>query len=160
MKETEEKKTIEPLTLKSLLALIEASAGTTMFRHLYAEVDGVEQDILEDGNLSCAFYVSGVLAIFGLIDRLHTTVSGTVTALEKAGWQKTDNLKPGCVIVWDKPRDNSHNHQHIGFYLGDETAIANSTEKKVIAKNHYTYGGEEQSSQRQILAIYGHPGLS
>ncbi|MFA5736570.1 MAG: hypothetical protein WC893_00140 [Candidatus Paceibacterota bacterium] len=160
MEEKNKDKIIKPLTLKSFLAVIEASVGTEMFRHLYAKVDGEEKDILEDGKLSCAFYVSSLLAIFGLIDRLHATVNGTITALEKAGWEKTDDLKPGCVIVWDKPLDNSHNHQHIGFYLGNEMAISNSTEKKIIAKNHYTYGDKDQLSYREILAIYNHSDLN
>ena len=123
-------------------------------------MDGEEKDILEDGNLSCAFYVSGILAIFGLVDRLHTTVIGTVTALERAGWQKTDNLKPGCVIVWDKPEDNSHEHKHIGFYLGDDKAISNIWQEGKPDIHHFTFGLESTDSFRPIIAIYTHQELN
>lgn len=160
MEEKNKDKIIKPLTLKSFLAVIEASVGTEMFRHLYAKVDGGEKDILEDGKLSCAFYVSSLLAIFGLIDRLHATVNGTITALEKAGWEKTDDLKPGCVIVWDKPRDNSHEHKHIGFYLGDKKAISNIWQEGKPNIHHFTFGLEDTDSFRPIIAIYTHQELN
>lgn len=153
------KSQIKILTLKTFLTLVKKSAGTEMFRQIFAEVDGREVDITENGNLSCAFYVSGLLAIFGLIDKIHATVSGTRKAMEAAGWIETTEMVPGAVLVWDKPQDGSHNHQHIGFYLGEEQAISNISRLGQPGVHHFTFGPSGTNSYREIIAVYYHPQL-
>ena len=150
---------VKPLALETLLTMLENSVGTKMFQTIWAEVDGEKKDITEQGNLSCAFYVSGVLAMFGLIDRIHSTVSGTVLEMEKYGWQKTKVLKPGVVMVWNPGENSQFTNQHIGFYLGQEQAISNSWQKGVIAKHHYTFGKVGSKEYRPIVAMYRHPKL-
>lgn len=89
---------------KTYLQATENSVGTEMFKHMYASVDGgPEQDILKNGELSCAFYVSSVLVMFDLIQEPHTTVESTIKELREAGWQEVPDLEsadPGAVIVW------------------------------------------------------------
>ena len=51
----------------SYLAMVRNSLGAKLFRNLYAEVKGKEQDILRNGDLSCAFYVAMLLHQFPLI---------------------------------------------------------------------------------------------
>lgn len=155
----QDKSQIKILTLKTFLTLVKKSAGTEMFRQIFAEVDGREVDITENGNLSCAFYVSGLLAIFGLIDKIHATVSGTRKAMEAAGWIETTEMMPGAVLVWDKPQDGSHNHQHIGFYLGEEQAISNIWQEGKPEIHHFTFGLESAGTHRPIIAIYIHEKL-
>ncbi len=47
---------------KNLLTSIESSLGSTLFRNLYMVVDDTSSDVLQDGELSCAYYVSSLLA--------------------------------------------------------------------------------------------------
>ncbi len=159
-KNSEKRSNVKPLQLDTLLGVLEKSEGVEMFQSIYAEIEGVKKDITEKGNLSCGFFVSGVLAIFGLIDRLHGTVSGTVSAMERSGWQKTGNLSPGAVIVWGPPVDGSFSHDHIGFYLGDQQAISNIWQKRVPGKHHVTFGAQGTKTYRPILAVYEHNELS
>ena len=153
------KSKIKILTLKTFLTVVKKSAGTEMFRQIFAEVDGHEVDITENGNLSCAFYVSGLLAMFGLIDKIHATVSGTRKAMEAAGWVETTEMTPGAVLVWGKPQDGSHDHQHIGFYLGENQAISNISRLGQPGFHHFTFGGEKVDPHRKIVAVYSHPQL-
>jgi len=150
---------IKPLPLETLLLMLKKSVGTTLFQTLYMEVRGHKKDVTEKGNLSCAFYVSSVLAIFGLIDRLHSTVSGTEKALIEAGWRKTTVLKPGVILIWGKAKKSTHDHLHIGFYLNDNKAISNIWQKRVPQKHHFTFGKEGSDTFRSILAMYYHPSL-
>ncbi|OHA59679.1 MAG: hypothetical protein A2589_02370 [Candidatus Vogelbacteria bacterium RIFOXYD1_FULL_46_19] len=150
---------VKPLTLDTLLTVVEKSVGTKMFQTIYAEVDGQKKDITRAGDLSCAFFVSGVLSMFGLVDRLHSTVTGTVKALEIAGWKKTKNLEPGAVIVWGPSVDGSFTHDHLGFYLGAEEAVSNIWQKHVPGKHYYTFAKTGSGKYRPILAIYRHSKL-
>ncbi|MDQ5958094.1 MAG: hypothetical protein QG665_442 [Patescibacteria group bacterium] len=151
---------IKPLTLETVLTVIETSVGSKMFQSAFFLVGKDKKDILNKGDLSCAFFVSGVLAMFGLVDKVHATVSGTAKALETAGWQKTKKLVPGVVVVWDKPQDGSFDHQHIGFYLGDEVAISNNSKKGTPAKHHITFGKIGTPKYRPIIVMYKHKNLS
>lgn len=147
---------IKPLLFDTYLAMINNAVGSQMFKNGYAEFDGVKKDVVNDGELSCAIFVSSILKIFSLIDEPHATVKSTVVKMEAAGWQKTEELKPGCVLVWEEKVIDGQPHFHIGFYVGDNEAVSNSTEAKVIAKHHYTYGVKNGEPIRKIMSIYYH----
>ncbi len=149
--------TIKPLLFDTYLAMINNAVGSEMFKNGYASFDGVKKDVLNDGELSCAIFVSSILAIFNLIDEPHATVKSTATKMEEAGWQKTEDLKPGCVLVWEEKIIDGQPHLHIGFYVGDEEAVSNSTEARVIAKHHYTYGENDNKPVRAVTSMYMHP---
>lgn len=150
---------IKPLLLATLMSVVEKSPGTKMFQTIYAEVDGKKTDVTKDGDLSCAFFVSGVLSMFDLVDRIHATVKGTVRAMEIAGWKETKQLKSGAVIKWGPSTDGSFSHEHLGFYLSDNQAISNINYKRTPGCHHLTFGKEGIGRHRPILAIYYHSKL-
>jgi hypothetical protein len=118
---------------KNYLATINALPDSQLFRHLYAvDEDGKEQDIADDGNLSCAYVVSTVVHVFGWIDRPHATVKSTVTALEKSGWRETKAPRPGDIVYW--PLGETEN-EHIGFCIDDKTAISNNCQAHAPKKH-------------------------
>lgn len=132
------------------LALIRNSVGTKTFRNIFAKVDGKKKDILEDGNLSCAYYVSSLLTIAGLISGVHATVSGTVRDLVKNGWIEIKKPKQGAVIVWENVDFGlGEVHGHIGFYIGDNKAVSNDYKKGCPAIHGWTYNGK-----RKIKTIF------
>lgn len=108
------------LIIQTYLSMIRSSVGTTMFRHVFAEADGVRKDLLEDGQLSCAFYVSSMLSMFHLIGAQHTTVASTVKDLLEHGWREIVDPREGCVLVWESQvqKPGSGPHEHIGLYGG------------------------------------------
>ncbi len=132
---------------KSYLAMIKNSQGTKMFSDYFAFVKGKSKNLLKKGRLSCAFFVSSVLKIFNLIESVHLTVKGTIKDLKKSGWQKTKRPKIGDILVWEKEQG----HFHIGFYLGKNQAISNSSKKGFPEKHHYTYKGK-----RKIIEIFSY----
>ncbi len=135
---------------RSLFALIKNSLGSKFFRFLYFFDNKKSKDILENGNLSCAFYISVILRILGLIKECHTTVDGLIKDMGDSSWQKVDKLQKGAVIVWE-PKDS---HKHIGFYLGNRKAVSNSSSKRspiIHSVNH---------QRRNLIAIYIHEELA
>ena len=151
------------LKKETLLAMIEGSLGTKMFRHLYAIVGGEERDLLQDGQLSCAFYVSKMLVMNDLLPSSHATLAGLERTLEASSeWQKTEELTPGCLVVWE-PWELGENgpHGHVGFYIGGEEVVSHKDDACAPTKHHYTYGVKDDGSpKRKIVAIYTHPILS
>lgn len=140
---------------ETYLAMIENSIDSSMFKTFYAQVNGKKSDIMRNGNLSCALYVSAVLKLFDLIKKVHGTVKGTVHDMEKHGWKKVKLPQKGDVIVWEAMQDEQREtHTHIGFALGNAKAISNSSKSRVPKKHHFTFGTLRGQSRRNITATY------
>ena len=125
-----------------------------MFRNLYLEKDNRKIDITEDGELSCAFFVSNILLIWGLISEGHATIKGTVKDMEESGWKKVSlkEIKPGDVVVWEEKKcARGGCHSHIGFYIGKEKTISHSDGVRAISAHHWTY-----NNKRNIVAVYAY----
>lgn len=137
------------LIKKTYLKLIRNSVGTKMFRNFYLEQDSATFDATRGGELSCAYYVSGLLVIFQLIKSVHGTVTSTEKDLETSGWVKTDKPVPGDVIIWEPMDNDSDSNKHIGFYIGKNKAISNSSTKRKVIIHDWTY-----NNTRKIKSIY------
>lgn len=150
-----EKQSVGILKKESYIAMIQNAEGANLFRNLYASVNGEKVDIVKDGKRSCAFFCSLVLHYFNLIETPHATVSGLENDLVKSGWHKTDTPNAGDVIIWEPKLQGETATTHSGFYIGDDQAISNDWEKGVPAKNHMTYGTNDDGTPvRAIIAIY------
>jgi hypothetical protein len=146
------KRKFEYLRPESYLVMIKNSVGTKMFRTFYVKDEkGRTTDILKNGDLSCPVFVCHILLAFGLIQKSHFTVARTVDDLVESGFKKVTvkAMKPGDVIVWAAHKGRTGYHTHIGFFVGKDRAISNSSKKREVAKHHYTYGGK-----REISAVY------
>lgn len=134
------------------LAMIKGAVGSNQYRHLYTEAG----DILEDGNLSCAFFVSALLHHFGWIASPHATVTGLERDLVTSGWEKVAEPQPGDVIIWEKQQQaGKSEHLHSGFWLSPELAVSNSPEQGVPIEHHPTFGTKEDGSPvRAVIALY------
>jgi len=144
---------IAPLLKESYLTMIKNSKNSRMFANFYVKLDGKRKDITKDGRFSCAYFVSCILKIFGLISDIHLTVKGTIRDLLKSGWVSIRKPKIGSVLVWEEKnfgtRDRPDRHYHIGFYIGNNRAVSNSSSKKKIAIHHFTF-----NNKRKIVKIY------
>ncbi|MGC8776142.1 MAG: hypothetical protein ACP5QN_02425 [Minisyncoccia bacterium] len=136
---------------KSLKVLIQNSLNSKFFRSLYFFAPLKSKDVLQNGDLSCAFYVSVILKILGLIENLHTTVSSTVKDLKQFGWYEIKKPKFGAIILWDlKPQGKN---MHLGFCLNKNKAVSNSSKLKSPQIHNIHY------ENRKIKAIYFHNDL-
>ncbi len=156
------KQKVIPIIFDTYIAVIKNSVGSKMFRNFYAKVDGKKTDIMKNGDLSCAWFVSSLLYLFKLIKDAHATVNGTIKDLQQSGWKKIKKPKIGSVIVWEKiDFGNKDFHKHIGFYIGNNKAISTSNSKKgqpII--HHWTYGIKRNKPVRKVKAIFWHKKLN
>jgi hypothetical protein len=144
--------------LPTYLKAVQNSVGSNLFRNQYYRIKGRVVDVLEDGDLSCATYVTTILYIFDLIQDRHTTVNGTVEDIQKSGWYEIKKPKKGALILWGfKKKDDGTQgkHRHVGFYINPQTAISNSSDTRVVAQHHPTFGKFSSGEvRRDILAYY------
>ena len=82
------------------LAAIKNSVGSKFFRNMYAYDGRKRIDVLENGNLSCAYFVSTILKHFGLLKKVHATVKNTVKDLKRSGGKSGNKPKNGSVLVY------------------------------------------------------------
>lgn len=151
-----QKQKVTPLLRDTYFAMIKNSIGTKLFRNFYACIDGRKIDVMKNGGLSCAFFVSSLLSIIGLTQATHGTVESTIEDMKRSGWKPVKKLAPGSIIVWEEKKE----HKHIGFYIGNDKALSNSSRKRSPAIHHFAYGIKNGKPVRKIGAIYWHPKLS
>jgi hypothetical protein len=147
---------IKRQNFKNFLAVVENSLGSTMFRNLWVMDEAKQEhfDAMENGNLSCAFYASSILKIFGKMIDYHGTVEGMEKEMLDSGVEQVsqEQLEEGDVIIWEargNPEDNGKMHRHIGFYIGKDWAISNSSENGFPIRHHCNYNG-----QRKIEKVF------
>jgi len=147
------------LLKKNYFRVIENSEGSKMFRDYFACYDGRTKNLTEGGELSCAFFVSSILYLFGLIKNIHLGVIketedinpiGLLEDMEKSGWFEISRPKKGCVLLWEKIDD----HFHVGFFLGNKKAISTSSKKRKVVIHNYRFNGK-----RKIEKIFWHKKL-
>lgn len=149
------------LQKESYLAMIRNAIGANLFRNLYATVDGEKKDILKDGQLSCASFVSSILYLLYLIKTPHTTVAGLERDLVGSGWKKTDAPHPGDILVWEPSLQADEVNAHVGFFIGGDRAISNSWQTRTPTEHHVTFGtNADRSPARAITTVYTHDLLS
>ena len=140
----------------SYLKIILNSQGVHFWRNFYIKKGDRKEDILENGDLSCAFFVSTILLIFGLIDKVHFTVEGTFKAMKQKGWREIKKLKPGSVLIWEKQKG----HKHIGFFIGKNSTISNLAKSKTPQRHHLTFCKTKKGQPiRKIEKILWHKKL-
>jgi len=145
------------LLRESYLAMIENSPGTKMFRSVFAETEnGKKEDILNDGKLSCAYFVSSLLLPFRLIERVHVTVPGTMKDLTASGWGLIDVVREGAVVLWrSREYPDGEAHAHVGFALRAGEAVSTDYAKKEVVRHPMT----ELNGRREVESLWWHPAL-
>lgn len=145
----------------SYLFAIKNSLGSTMFQEFYLEDEKGELfDALKGGDVSCGNFVSWILFRFQYIQQPHLTVKGIEKDLLESGWAVVKEAEAGDVIVWAPTRDHDPDtmHTHIGFSIGGDQAISNSTKLRHPNQHHLTFGTQEDGTPtREITAIYRKP---
>ncbi len=141
---------------QTYLEMIRGSIGSHLFRRLYVEKGGKPVDILDDGRLSCAFFVSSILKHFDLVETPHATVAGLVRDMSASGWHNDWNPLYGTVLVWEPiSQAGGESHAHVGFWLDELRAISHSDTARVPIIHSTSMG----FPARRITAIYRHPFL-
>ena len=143
------------------LAAVKNSVGSKFFRNMYALNGRKQIDILENGNLSCAYFVSTILRHFMLIKKVHTTVKNTVLDMKKSGWKSLNKPKIGSVLIYEEKYfpESGNRHIHIGFFVGNGKTISTSSKYRTPI----IHGWQKEPSSdkpRKVIEILWHKKLT
>lgn len=148
--------------LDTYLAMVSGSVGSCQYRSLYVNKNGDNFDVINDGDLACAFYVSSILHTMNLIKNgVHTTVQFVESDMTDSGWQKVEEPRAGAVVVWEnKNGDDGATHKHIGICLDEKFCVSTSPKERSPIK-HEIYGLVHHNGQkRNVDSSYFHPTLT
>ena len=138
---------------KTLVSTVNGSVGSKMFRKCHFNIRNKSTEVLDNGDLACAFYVSTILIMFSLIKELHTTVLALEKDMIDSGWKRIENPRVGSVIIYGpKTYESGKIHRHLGFFVGAGKVVDNSSEKKMPVKRKWNY--------RKVESIWWHNKLS
>lgn len=146
---------------RTYLAMIVGSVGSNQYRFLYVCSPDGSKDVIGDGDLACAYFVSSIPTLFGLMnDGVHTTVDETICDLESSGWEKIQSPRPRCIVIWGKKfRSPPPGHRHIGFYIGDDKVVSNDFVSGSPRRHMLLEKDVSGQVIRQVESFYYHPRL-
>jgi hypothetical protein len=153
---------VERLPKETLLKMIENAPDTRLFRSLFVrdKDTGVVEDATNNGEYSCAFFVSGLLTLAGYLPRIHGTVKGLRKKLQELNYEiiSEDMMQPGDIIFWEKMMfPNGLENEHVGFVLNKETAISTSFKKQQVVSHPLVTPGGVSKEPRKITLILRAP---
>ncbi|PIZ95758.1 MAG: hypothetical protein COX80_03440 [Candidatus Magasanikbacteria bacterium CG_4_10_14_0_2_um_filter_33_14] len=137
-------KNTKSLFKETYLSVIKNSVGTKSFQNFYAKINNKKQDIMNGGELSCAFFVSSITTMFGLSARVHGTVDNAVKDFLNFGWVEIKKPRIGAILIWEDLNFEGEKHKHIGFYITKDEAISNNSVKKVPQKHSWDFKGKRK----------------
>lgn len=150
---------MEILKKKSYIKMIENSIGNKLFNSIIIkEEDGTIRDLLNDGEYSCALFVSSILFLHSLTHKSRSTVMN----LEKDLLENSlftivseNTIEPGDVIIWESVtyEDGSQN-RHIGFAISDTEAISTSYIEKCVVRHPINKEIENSGEIRKMEKIF------
>jgi hypothetical protein len=138
-------------------------------------------DVCDNGDLSCAFFVSSVLKILStsqleLVRTLHATVDGLIKDMLLCGWVRKNGdaipdwlknpgsepyklsdipFSAGDIILWGRRVDiPTGMHKHVGFYTGGFDCVSNNPKTRKVDIHDIIFRGT-----RGIEASFTHPFL-
>ena len=146
---------MQRLLFKSYIQAIENSVNTNLFRNFYIEEGGVERDVMNNGEFSGAYFVSGLLRLFNQQKKPHATVASTVRDLEEQQlWVKlspVSELEQSDVVLFEAaefPEEPGVFYQQLGFYLSNEWVVLNDYKSGCPQKTKLNL------DNRKIEAVY------
>ncbi|OGI98609.1 hypothetical protein A3H53_01160 [Candidatus Nomurabacteria bacterium RIFCSPLOWO2_02_FULL_40_10] len=151
---------MKPLIFRTYLTLVKNSVGSKSFSNFYVLDKGKKIDVTENGRLSCAWFVSAVLSLFGFIKTPHLTVKSVEEDLLKSGWYGIKKPKVGSVLSWEAVDfGKGEFHRHIGFYIGGGKAVSNSSKLGYPVVHHWRFVDAKNNKGRLVERILWHKKL-
>lgn len=150
-----------PLDLRAtFLDLVIGSVGTNMYRNVHVVRSEDVVNVTDDGDLSCAYYVSAVLRHFHLIQHgFYTTITHTLADMRRSGWEVCEKPAPGVVVVWVSKECTDGPHRHIGICLDETYCVSNSPIARTPQKHEILGLLDHAGGVRAVEMYYKHPRL-
>lgn len=132
---------MEILRKETYLKAIENSVGTRLFNSAFVRYKdtGEVKDIFNDGEYSCAYFVSSLLFLGEMLEKPSATVKNLRENINTdKNWQKInlDSTQAGDVVFYKKTKfDDGTENAHVGFVLNYNEAVSTDYKSKAVARH-------------------------
>lgn len=132
---------MEILRKETYLKTIENSVGTRLFNSAFVRYKdtGEVKDIFNDGEYSCAYFVSSLLFLGEMLKKPSATVKSLREDIDAdKNWQKVDlnSTQAGDIVFYEKTKfDDGTENAHVGFVLNSNEAVSTDYKSKVVARH-------------------------
>lgn len=151
---------MEILKKETYLMMLENSIGSKLFNSIIIKNENGEvKDLLNDGEYSCALFVSGVLYLNIMTQRTRSTVNNLEKDLSEnqsfVHIEDQNKIEPGDILIWESVtfEDGSQN-RHVGFVISKDEAISTDYIKKHVVKHPINKDIESTGLPRKIERIF------
>ncbi len=118
---------------KSYIDSILWSIWSNIWRHFWIKKWWKDIDICQNGNLSCAYFVSNILKQFNLIDSGSVSTKTTIDKII-AKWRNAidantlpEDIPIWSILTWEWGFGDDGFHDHIWFYIWNKLAVSNDS---------------------------------
>ncbi len=140
--------------------MIENSVNTQMFNSIIIKDcnEGII-DLLNNGEYSCASFVSSVLLLNNIVSKTCATVLSLERSLKDnpniGSIYDESKIIPGDILVWEKTMyEDGSGNRHIGFAISNKEAISTSYKNKCVIKHLINKAIENTGEPRKIERIF------
>lgn len=151
-----------PLALfPTYMAMIRGSVHSEQYHRLFVDTPDGPKDVIGNGDLACAYFVSAILVLCELTQGgVHTTVTETLADLVASGWYPIEVPREGCIVVWgEKLCTDGVRHRHIGFCTGVDEAISSRPKDGGLRRHPLIETDVSGQVVRPIESLYSHSRL-
>jgi len=151
---------MEILKKETYLKAIENSINTKLFNSIIVrETDGTVRDVLNDGEYSCALFVSSVLFLHNQVSRTRSTVNNLENDLKENSTFKqiedSSTIEAGDVLFWESVTyEDGTQNRHVGFAISSSEAISTNYIQKCVVKHPINKEIENTGEVRRIENIF------
>jgi hypothetical protein len=151
---------MEILRKETYLKMLTNSINTKLFNTIIVKDElGEVKDILNDGEYSCALFVSSILFLHSLTYKTRSTVLNLEKDLSENPLfiqiSNQSEIESGDVLIWESVtyEDGSQN-RHVGFAISDTEAVSTNYIEKCVTKHPINKEIENTGEVRKIEKIF------
>lgn len=150
---------MEILRKPTYLKMIENSVGSKIFNSRFIKENKKEFDELEDGNLSCAVFVTSIFKLNNMTDKILSDVIDVETFMEQSNnFEKinTSEIQNGDILIWEGVifKIDGEPHRHIGFAISNKEAISTSDDHRQVIKHPILYEKGIEKKIRKVEKVF------
>ncbi len=148
------------LRRRTLVYSAKNAAGSKIWaKSFILDSEGDVHDIYENGNLSCAYFISAILKVNDLWqDQCVANVNSLTAKLPDNGWILIPEARIGSIIIYGESKGRrSWATKHVGIIVGEDEVISNgSSHSHTIEAHPVNYMKLQDGTPRKIEGYWWH----
>lgn len=149
---------MEVLRKETYIKMVENAVGSRMFNSILVKENDEIRDLLNDGEYSCAVFVSSVLTLQQLLAKPRTTVKNLEADIAESTHfteVPNGNVQPGDILFWESVTyEDGTANRHVGIAVSHTEAVSTNYIQKCVTRHPLQTEVENTGALRQIERLF------